>query len=62
MLVVKNRPANARDLRELGSVNGSGRFPGERHGNPLQCSCPENPMGRETWQAIVHRVSQSEAT
>ena len=61
-LVVKNPPANAGDLRELGSINGSGIFPGERHGNPLQYSCLENPMDRETWQAIVHRVSQSEAT
>ena len=62
VLVVKNPPANAWDLRELGSINGSGRFPGEGHGNPLQYSCLENPMDRETWQAIVQRVSQSEAT
>ena len=39
--VVKNPPANAENM---GSVPGSGRSPGERHGNPLQYSCLENPM------------------
>ena len=37
----------------------SGRFPGERSGNPLQYSCLENPMGRGTWQAIAHGVTKS---
>ena len=36
--MVKNPPANAGDLRDTGSVPGSGRSPGEGHGNPLQCS------------------------
>ena len=34
--VVKNLPANATDVRDAGSISGSGRFPGEGHGNPLQ--------------------------
>ena len=34
-LVVKNPPANAGDIRDGGSVSGSGRFPGGGHGNPL---------------------------
>ena len=54
---VKNLPANAGDVRDLGSIPGSGRSPGGEHGNPLQDSCPENAMDRGTWQAIVHRVA-----
>ena len=58
-LVVKNLPANAGDPRDMGSVLGLGRAPGEGHGNPLQDSCPENPMDRGAWQATVHGVTQS---
>ena len=39
---------------DVGSVLGSGRSPGEGDGNPLQCSCLENPMERGTWQATFH--------
>ena len=39
---------------------GTGRSPGEENGKPLQYSCLENSMDRETWQAIVHRVSESQ--
>ena len=46
MLVVKNLPADAGDVRDADLIPGSGRFPGEGHGNPLQCSCLENPMDR----------------
>ena len=46
-LVVKNPPANARDIRDAGSVPGSGRSPGGGHDNPLQYSCLENPMEEE---------------
>ena len=53
VLVVKNPPANA---RELGSIPGLGRFPGGGHGNPLQYSCLENPMDRGAWRGIVQRV------
>ena len=44
MLVVKNPPANAEDVRDSGSIPGSGRSPGGGHGNPLQYSCLENSM------------------
>ena len=59
MLVVKNLPANARDVRDMGLIPGSGRSPGEGNGNPLQYSCLENPMDRGAWQAIVLRVTKS---
>ena len=59
-LVVKNLPANAGDLRDVGSIPGSGRSPGGGHGNTLQYSCLENPMVRGTWQVAVHRVTQSQ--
>ena len=42
--MVKNLPANARDIRDVGSILGSGRSPGEGNGNPLQYSCLESPM------------------
>ena len=58
-LMVKNPPANAGDGRDTGSIPGSGRSPGGRHGNPLQYSCLENPMDRGTWKATVHRVAKS---
>ena len=45
-LVVKNLPANAGDIRDVGSIPGSGRSPGVGHGNPLQYSCLENPKDR----------------
>ena len=58
--IVKNPPANAGDIRDAGSIPGSGRSPGERHGNSLQDSCLENPMDREAWWAIVHRITQNQ--
>ena len=57
--LVKNLPANARDLRDASSIPGSGRFPGGEHGNPLQYSSLENPMDRGAWQATVHGVTKS---
>ena len=42
--VVKNPPANAGDIRDLGLTPKLGRFPGGGNGNPLQYSCLENPM------------------
>ena len=42
--MVKNPSASAGDIRDTGLIPGSGRSPGEGHGNPLQCSCLENPM------------------
>ena len=52
-------PATAGDTGDEGSIPGLGRCPGGGHGNPLQCSCLENPMDREAWQAIVHGVAKS---
>ena len=43
VLVVKNPPTSAGDVRDLGSIPGLGRSPGGGHGNPLQYSCLENP-------------------
>ena len=59
VLVVKNPPANAGDIRDAGLIPGLGRWPGGGHGNPLQYSCLENPMDREAWQVVVHRVAKS---
>jgi len=46
------------DVRDIGSISGLGRSPGEGHGNSLQYSCLENPMDRGAWCAIVHRVTK----
>ena len=42
--MVKNLPANAGDIRDIGLIPGSRQSPGEGKGNPLQDSCLENPM------------------
>ena len=54
-LVVKNLTANAGDIRDVGSIPGSGRSPGGGHGNPPQYSCLESLMDREVWRATVVR-------
>ena len=51
--------ANAGDAREVGSIPGSGRSPGEGNGNSLQYSCLENSMDRGTWWTTVHGVAKS---
>ena len=58
-LVAKILPASTGDVRDMGSILELGRSPGEGHRNPLQYSCLENPMDRGTWQATVHRITQS---
>ena len=58
-LVLKNPPANARATRDVGSVPRLGRSPGAGHDSPLQYSCLKNPMNREAWWAIIHRVTKS---
>ena len=58
-LEVKNPPANVGDLRDVGSIPGSGRSPGGGHGNPLQYSCLESPMDRGAWRATVHGVAKT---
>ena len=59
MLVVKNRPGKAGDVRNTGLIPGSGRSCGGEHGNPLQYSCLENPMDRGAWRATAHGVTKS---
>ena len=57
--MVKNLPASAGDIRDMGSIPGLGRSPGEGNGNPLQYSYLENPMDRGSWQATIHGVTKS---
>ena len=52
--MVNNPPTDAGDIRDAGSVPGWGRSPGGKHGNPIQYSCLENPMGRGALRATVH--------
>ena len=60
-LVVKNSPANAGDkICRLSSW--VGRSPGGRYGNPFQYSYLANPMDREAWQAMVHRITELDTT
>ena len=61
-LVVKNLHANAGDIKDVGSIPGLGRYPGEGNGNPLQCSGLENPMDRGSWWATVHEITESDTT
>ena len=61
-LVVKYLLTSAGDIRDMGSVSGSGRFPGEGHGNRLQYSCLENLIDRGGWQAMVHSVAKLDTT
>ena len=53
--VVKNPPANARDV---GSIPGLRISPEEGNGNPLQYSCLGNPMDRKAWSTIVHGAAK----
>ena len=55
-LVVKNLPANAGDLRDMGLIPGLGRSPGGWHSNPFQYSCLENSMDKGPQRAIVHSI------
>ena len=57
--VVKNPPASAGDIRDMGLIPGSGRSPGGEDGSPLQYSCLKNPMDRGAWWATVHGVAKS---
>ena len=55
---VKSPPTNTADTRDAGSTPGSGRSPGGGNGNPLQYSCPGNPMDRGTLRGTVHEVTK----
>ena len=57
-LVVKNPPANAGDERDMGSIPGSGRFPGRGHGNPLQYSAWRIPWTEEPGWTLQSTGSQ----
>ena len=59
-LEVKNMPANAGDIRDVGLIPGLGRSLGGGHGNPLQYSCLKKLMDRGAWQATIHSVSESD--
>ena len=56
--MVKNPPANAGEIRDMGLIPGSGRSPGGGHGNSLQYFYMENPIDRGDWQARVHGVTK----
>ena len=58
--MVKSLPANAGDARDADSIPGLGRFPGGGNGNPLECSCLENPMDSGAWQITDHGVEKSQ--
>ena len=59
LLVVKNPSTNAGGKRDLGTIPGLGRSPGEGNGYPLQYSCQENSVDRGAWRATVHGVTKS---
>ena len=52
MHMIKNLPANAGDIEDMGSISGSGRSPGGGNDHPLQYACLGNPMDRGAWQAV----------
>ena len=56
--VVKNTPAHAEDIRDAGSIPGSGRSPGGGYGNPLQYPCLGNSMDRGAWRVTVHGLQE----
>ena len=58
VLELKKLTANAGDVRDRGPIPGLGRSPGGGHGNPLQCSCLENPMDRGACWTTAHRTAQ----
>ena len=58
--VVKNPPANAVDARDVGSIHGLGRSPGEGNGNSIQYSFLKKTIDRGAWRATVHGVAKSQ--
>ena len=62
MGMVKNLPANARDIGDVGSIPRSGRSLGRGSGNPLQYSCLDNPMDGGAWQTSLWGGNVSDTT
>ena len=60
--MVKNRPDNTGDIRDMGSIPGLGRSSREGNGNPLQYSCFGNPVDRGAWQNTVLGVAKRGVT
>ena len=60
--MVKNLSAKAGDTRNMGSIPGSRRSPGEGKSNPLQYPCLENSMDRGPWRTTIHGVAESNMT
>ena len=58
--MVKNPPANAGDARDVGSIPGLERPPGDGNGNLFQHSCLEQPMDKGAWQATVNGIAKSQ--
>ena len=59
-LGIKNLPASAGDIRDMGLNPGLGRSPGGGHVNPCQYSCLKHPMDKGAWWAVVPRVAKSQ--
>ena len=60
--MLKSPPADVGKARDVSLMPESGRFPGGGHGNPLRCSCLENPVDRGAWWATAHGTAESGAT
>ena len=54
----KESVCQCRRCRDDGSITGWGRYPGVGNGTPMQQSCLENSMGRETWLTTVHGTTK----
>ena len=59
---LKNGKESASNVGDMGSIPGSGRFPGEGNGNPLQNSCLVNPMDRKGCWVTVHGAAKESDT
>ena len=60
--MVRNLPASAGDARDVGSIPGSGRSPGEGNCTPLQYSCLGNPRDRGAWWATAYGITKESDT
>ena len=57
---LQNPPANAEDVRDVGSIPGSGKFPGGGKGTSFQYRCLVNSVNRGTWQATIPGIAKSQ--